>query len=172
MKKILLALTLALSIVQLGWAQEKAEKIGYFSSSQLIVLFPESEGIQKQIEALGKEKQAVGTTLETELDTKIKQFEAEKDKLADILKESRVEEINRLDAKIKEYYNTARKDIETKRQELLKPIFTKINEAIKLVAEKNKYTAIIDLDSGSQFLLYIDESRNILELMKKELKLQ
>lgn len=171
MKKILLAITLILSIAPFSFAQEKAEKIAYFSSSQLIALFPESENIQKELEALGKEKQSVGTTLETDLNAKIKRFEEEKDKLADILKETRIEEINRLDAKIKEYYNTARKDIETKRQELLKPIFTKINEAIKVVAEKNKYTAIIDLDNGSQFLLYIDESRNILELMKKELKL-
>lgn len=171
MKNIALLFILVFSLNS-SFAQEKAEKSGYFSASQLLAAFPESKGIQEQVENLAKEKQEVGTTLETELNNKIKQFESEKDKMAAILKETRIDEINRLDAKIKEYYATARKEIDEKRQELLEPLFVKINEAIKTVAKKNNYTSIMDLDSGSQFLLYIDESRNILELMKKELKLE
>lgn len=170
MKHIFLIVVFAIGFNNLMVAQQ--EKIGFFSSSELVSLFPETKGIQAEIEKISKEKQAIGTTLETELKTKIEKFEAEKASMAQILQETRIEEIRNLERKIKEYYTGARKEIDTKRQELLKPVIEKVNTGIKTVAEKHKFTAIIDLDSGGQFLLYIDESRNILELMKTELGLK
>jgi len=169
MKTILLILIFGLGISQSTFAQEKT---GYFSSSKLLAAFPESKTIQAEIENISKEKQAVGTSLEDELKGKIKRYEEEKAKLADVLKETRIDEIKRLEAKIKEYYTAARKEIDEKRQALLKPLYEKIAAAIKVVAKENKYTEIMDLDVAGQFLLYIDESKNILEVMKKELKLQ
>lgn len=164
----LLALsTLFLTTTVLG----QQEKIGFFSSSKLVSLFPEAKTIQVEIEKMSTEKQAVGTALEQELKAKVENFEKEKAGMAQILQESRVEEIRNLEVKIKNYYAAARKEIDTKRQELLKPVFEKVNAGIKKVAEKHKFTAIIDLDTGGQFLLYIDESRNILDLMKTELGL-
>lgn len=170
MKHLLLLLLSSLFLTTTVLGQQ--EKIGFFSSSKLVSLFPEAKTIQVDIEKISTEKQAVGTALETELKTKVENFEKEKAGLAQILQESRIEEIRNLEAKIQNYYATARKEIETKRQELLKPVFEKVNAGIKTVAEKHKFTAIIDLDSGGQFLLYIDASRNILELMKTELGLK
>lgn len=169
MKTIVLVLILGLGMSQSTFAQEKT---GYFSASTLLAAFPESKTIQAEIENLSKEKQAVGTSLEGELKSKIKRYEEEKATLADVLKETRIDEIKRLEAKIKEYYTGARKEIDEKRQALLKPLYEKIGTAIKVVAKENKYTEIMDLDVAGQFLLYIDESKNILELMKKQLKLQ
>ncbi|MBL4650839.1 MAG: OmpH family outer membrane protein, partial [Aureispira sp.] len=98
--------------------------------------------------------------------------EKEKSGMAQILQESRIEEIRNLETKIQTYYATARKEIDGRRQELLKPVFEKVNAGIKKVAKKHKFTAIIDLDTGGQFLLYVDASRDILELMKTELGLK
>ncbi|MFT5645991.1 MAG: outer membrane protein [Aureispira sp.] len=170
MKQLLPFLFLSLFLTTTVFGQQ--EKIGFFSSSKLVALFPESKIIQIEIEKMGTEKQANGTALENELKTKIQNFEKEKAGMAQVLQESRIEEIRNLEAKIQNYYATARKEIDGKRQELLKPVFEKVNAGIKKVAEKHKFTAIIDLDTAGQFLLYIDASRDILELMKTELELK
>jgi outer membrane protein len=170
MKHLLLLILSSLLLTTTAFGQQ--EKIGFFSSSKLVALFPESQTIQVEIEKIGSEKQAVGTALENELKSKVQNFEKEKAGMAQILQESRIEEIRNLESKIQAYYTTARKELDVKRQELLKPVFQKVNAGIKAVAEKHKYTAIIDLDTGGQFLLYIDASRNILELMKTELGLK
>ena len=169
MKTILLVLIFGIGLTNSSFAQEN---IGYFSSSKLLSLFPEAKNIQTEIEKISKEKQAIGTTLETDLKAKIDNYEKGKATMADVIKETRIDEIKRLEAKIKEYYTGARKEIEEKRQALLKPLFAKVGEAIKNVAKANKFTAIIDLDSGGQFLLYIDESKDILGIMAKELNLK
>ena len=170
MKHLLLLILSSLLLTTTAFGQQ--EKIGFFSSSKLVALFPESKTIQSEIEKMGTEKQAVGTALENELKSKIQSFEKEKAGMAQILQESRIEEIRNLEGKIQTYYATARKELDSKRQELLKPVFEKVNAGIKTVAEKHKYTAIIDLDTGGQFLLYIDSSRDMLELMKTELGLK
>lgn len=170
MKHIILLIVFTFSFTHLTFAQQ--EKIGFFSSSQLVGLFPEAKTIQTEIEKISKEKQDIGTTLETELKSKVDKFEAEKASMAQILQETRIDEIKNLERKIQGYYADARKEIDAKRQTMLKPIIEKVNAGIKKVAEKHKFTAIIDLDSGSQFLLYIDKSRDILELMKTELGLK
>lgn len=167
MKYLFLFLISSFLITSSAFAQQ--EKIGFFSSSKLVSLFPEAKTIQAEIEKMSTEKQGVGTALENELKAKVAAFEKEKAGMAQILQETRVEEIRNLEAKIQNYYATARKEIDGKRQELLKPVFEKVNAGIKKVAEKHKFTAIIDLDTGGQFLLYIDESRNILDLMKTDL---
>lgn len=170
MKQLLPLLFLSLFLTTTVLGQQ--EKIGFFSSSKLVALFPKSKTIQIEIEKMGTEKQANGTALENELKTKIQNFEKEKAGMAQVLQESRIEEIRNLETKIKNYYAAARNEIDGKRQELLKPVFEKVNAGIKQVAEKHKFTAIIDLDTGGQFLLYIDASRDILELMKTELELK
>lgn len=170
MKHLLLLLFSSFLLTTTAFGQQ--EKIGFFSSSKLVGLFPESKTIQSEIEKMGTEKQAIGTALENELKTKVESFEKEKAGMAQILQESRIEEIRNLESKIQTYYATARKELDAKRQELLKPVFEKVNAGIKKVAEKHKFTAIIDLDTGGQFLLYIDASRDILELMKTELGLK
>lgn len=170
MKYLLLLILSSFLLTTSAFGQQ--EKIGFFSSSKLVALFPEAKATQVEIEKISTEKQAVGTALENELKSKVQSFEKEKAGMATILQESRIEEIRNLESKIQNYYATARKEIDTKRQELLKPVFEKVNAGIKKVAEKHKYTAIIDLDTGGQFLLYIDASRDILELMKTELGLK
>ncbi|CAA6808580.1 MAG: Unknown protein [uncultured Aureispira sp.] len=170
MKHLLLLLFSSVLLTTTAFGQQ--EKIGFFSSSKLVGLFPESQTVQSTIDKMSAEKQAVGTALENELKAKIQNFEKDKAGMAQILQESRIEEIRNLETKIQNYYATARKEIEDKRQELLKPVFEKVNAGIKKVAEKHKYTAIIDLDTGGQFLLYIDASRDMLELMKTELGLK
>ena len=54
-------------------------------------------------------------------------------------------------------------------QELLEPILQKARQAIEDVASEGNYTYIFDKSVGS--ILYVKESENILDKVKKKLKL-
>ncbi|MBL4649020.1 MAG: hypothetical protein JKY03_04760, partial [Aureispira sp.] len=69
MKHLLLFLFSSLLLTTTVFGQQ--EKIGFFSSSKLVALFPESKTIQTEIEKISTEKQADGTALENDLKTKI-----------------------------------------------------------------------------------------------------
>jgi outer membrane protein len=55
--------------------------------------------------------------------------------------------------------------VQTKRNELLQPIYDRINKAIKDVATEGGYTMIFD----EQVLLYTDPSANVSEQVKAKL---
>ena len=59
--------------------------------------------------------------------------------------------------------------MQEKEQELLEPILSKARKAIDEVALEGEFTYIFDKSQGS--LLYANESENILNLVKKKLKL-
>ncbi|MGY8988737.1 MAG: OmpH family outer membrane protein, partial [Flavobacteriales bacterium] len=56
-----------------------------------------------------------------------------------------------------------------KEQELLQPILKKAQNAIDEVADKGKYTYILDSSAG--LILYSKDSEDILDKVKKELGL-
>jgi outer membrane protein len=54
-----------------------------------------------------------------------------------------------------------------KREQLFKPLLDKVNEAMKTVATEQKLSMVFD--SGSQILLYADESLDVTKLVKAKL---
>ncbi len=56
-------------------------------------------------------------------------------------------------------------DIQEKRNKLLEPIYTSVNEAIEAVAKEKGYTFVFD----QQVLLYGEESENLTEAVKAKL---
>jgi outer membrane protein len=57
--------------------------------------------------------------------------------------------------------------VAAKREELLKPILTKITDAVKAVAVENKYMMIFDTSSG--IMLYADDTEDVTAIVKKKL---
>ena len=81
----------------------------------------------------------------------------------------RLQEIQGLEQRITTFQQSAQTSLQNKEIELLRPIEEKAQNAINIVAEKGKYTYILDSSSG--MLLYSKESEDILEKVKKELGL-
>ena len=71
--------------------------------------------------------------------------------------------------KLKSLYRNCQTYLEAKEQELIEPILTKAKKAIEEVAKENGYTYIFDTSIGA--VLYWEEGDNVLNLVKKKLKL-
>ena len=65
------------------------------------------------------------------------------------------------------YQQKAEQEVSAKRDELLKPILTKVYDAIKAVAKENGYMMIFDTSTGAA--LFALESEDITALVKKKL---
>ena len=81
----------------------------------------------------------------------------------------KIAEIQGLEQRLTTFQQSAQVSLQEKEQELLKPILEKAQNAIDVVAEKGKYTYILDSSSG--VILYSKDSEDILEKVKLALKI-
>ncbi len=153
--------------------QAQSQKFGYLNSQQLILLLPESEVADKELETYQKK-------LAEDFQKKVEVFKVDADKfekaayvdktLSPIeIQEQGAALQQRQQALGQEEYGLSNKVAE-KRNELLKPILDKIDKAIKEVGKEGNYTMIFD-SSGLNVMLYLDDSTDVMALVKAKLGL-
>ena len=84
--------------------------------------------------------------------------------------ESKLKELQDLENRIKIFDEQAQEDLQSKQEELLKPLIDKAKAAIAEVAKENGYTYVFDTSVGA--LLYFELSDDIIELVKKKLNIK
>lgn len=172
MKKYFIAI-LTIAVVSFGYtnAQSKAQKIGHINSQELLVLMPESDSAQKQIEKLAKEHESVLEGMTVEFNKKLEVLNKEYSTMSDLAKASKEAELQDLQSRIQTFQQSAQEDLQKKRAELFKPIQDKALKAVNSVASENGFTYI--LDSGVGTLVYEGpDAQDILPLVKKKLGLK
>jgi outer membrane protein len=87
--------------------------------------------------------------------------------MSQIMQQNKVKELQDLQARIQSFEEQAQTELQTKQEEMLKPLVDKAKEAIGEVAKEHGYTYVFDSALG--VLLYSEESDNIMELVKKKL---
>ena len=158
----------SLAIMLIGIATAvQAQKFGYVNSSAILAELPEVKQAESNLEALQKQLQKRGEsmvkTLQEDFVELQKQVQA-----GTLAPKQQSEEEQRLQAeeqKIAKFEQNMRKQIQEKREELLSPIYEKVNNAIKAVAKENDYQFIFD----QGVLLYAEDSQNVNDLVKAKL---
>src|SRR5205085_3595999 len=89
----------------------------------------------------------------------------------DLIRRDKQEELKRLDDGLRKFQEDAQRSYETKRQQLMDPVFEKVGKAIEDVAKENGYSFIFNpqLMSGGDILLFTDQKFDISELVLKKL---
>jgi len=162
MKKILFSLALLA-----GLSAGAQQKIGYISSDELLVSMPEAKKADAEISAYAKTFQDQLASMQKELETKYKAYEASVKTMNDATKEVKEKELADLQNRIQSTQQTAEEKIQNKRQELLKPITEKADAAIQAVAKEKGYAYIFDANAGG--IIYAQPADNILKDVKAKL---
>ena len=170
MNKILKSMLFTLAFAALAISVQ-AQKFGYINSQELISQLPEVKEANSKIETLKKQLQKKGQDMIAELKTK---YDALQKKQADgVLSPIEIETeaglLREEEAKLGTFEQTSQQKILEKSEELLSPIQTKINNAIKEVATDNGYTYIFDSSMG--LVLYADPGTDVTSLVKLKLGL-
>mgnify|MGYP000986639638 FL=1 len=158
-------LTLALLLITiLSFGQQK---IGYINSEELILSMPEAKKADADISAYAKTFQDQLTTMQKELETKYKAYEAGAKSMSEAMLDVKQKELQDLQGRIQSTQQSAEEKVAAKRQELLKPITEKADKAIQDVAKEKGYTYILDASTGA--LVFATPTDNILKDVKNKL---
>lgn len=165
MKKILSIILVALSFCAFSQV-----KLGHINSGELMRLMPEVDSAEQKLVTYTKDVEAELRTIQTELENKYSEFQANQNQWTELIKQTKLKMIQDLESRFNEYRQNAEKELEEQRTKLFNPIIEKARQAVAEVAKENKYTYIFDTTGGT--LLYSDESDNIMALVKKKLNLK
>lgn len=167
MKKIIIALLLALPFTVMA----ADLKIGVFNSQEVITIMPEYNAAMSELENMNLKFQTEGKKLQEELEKKYQEYTSTAETLEPAIRQYKETELARLQQSIQEFATSAENNIKKKQQELMMPIITKINQAIKKVGDENGFTYIID--NAANIIPYVSpNAENVLPLIKKALNIQ
>ena len=165
MKKILLlSLTFLISISSFS-----QNKFGYIDSQELLLLMPERKTAEEEVQTFAKSLESQLQAMTAEYQQSVQEYQANEATYTDLVKQDKVTEITGLEQRIQSFQQNAQQALQSEEQELLEPILQKARQAIEDVASEGGYTYIFDKSVGS--ILYVKESENILDKVKKKLKL-
>jgi outer membrane protein len=149
----------------------QAQKFGYLNSSALLEEIPEVKAANTSIQTFQEQKQKLGRS-------KVEALQAKYQKLGEDEKKGLLspKQLQDEGAKLKIEEEAIGKmeqdmvqEVGAKREELLKPIIDKVNNAIKDVAKEQGFAYIFDSNAG--VLLYADEKTDVTSLVKTKLGL-
>jgi outer membrane protein len=170
MKRILGLITIV--ILTAFTTEAQTLKFGHINSEELIQAMPEFDSANIKLENLQKELTNTLELMSVELNNKSEAYNKESKNLTDIVRQTKEQELVDLNRRIQEFQTNASTQLQNKQVELLQPIYSKVDKAIKDLGKENGFIYVFDISRGS--LLFYDETKstNVMPLAKAKLGLK
>lgn len=150
---------------------QTAPKYGHMNLGNLLEMLPDTKKANDDLKVFADKLTATDDSLTKSFQAAVgvyqEQYQA--GMLTPVQAQTREQELQKQQEAIQKFEQEAQQSVASKRDELLQPILTRINEAIKAVAMENKYLMIFDTSSGA--MLFAAESDDVTDLVKKKLGL-
>lgn len=149
-----------------------AQKIGYINSQQILASYKEALDAQDRLDKINKEWEAEAREMQSQLQEMTEQLQSQSLLLSEDRQKEKEQEIQALYVKAQQFQ--AEKWGQTgefykKQDEVMKPVFDKINSAIKLVGEEERFDYIFDTVAGN--IVYASPSQtDLTDLVIEELE--
>tara|TARA_R110002111_G_scaffold70893_3_gene114191 strand:- start:567 stop:1067 length:501 start_codon:yes stop_codon:yes gene_type:complete len=163
LKTLLFATALFIGATSFTAAQSK---LAHINTQDLIKAMPEYKVAQGEIEKLGKTYEATIQGSLKELDTKLKQYNAEAEAQTQEENQKRMQEVEGMKQSLSQYQQQAQKDLQEKEFNLLKPITEKAKTAIEKVAAAQGIEYVFEAGG-----LIVKKGKDLLADVKAELKI-
>ncbi len=159
---LLAALTLSASVAS-------AQKYAIINTQELIATMPEIDTVQTKMKAYTDELQSQMESIQVEFNQKYEDYQNKMSGMSEAVKQLKEKELQDLQNRFENFRQTAQLDIQRKQQELMTPVITRAENAIKQVAKAGNYLLVFDDSVGAT--VYVDEAQvtNILPQVKKQL---
>jgi len=162
-------LTLTLGLLLMAATAGYAQKFGYCNSSELLTQMPEVKAADSELKDFQTQLTKKGQDMQKALQEKAQalQLKQERGEIAPKDLEAQTAKLKKDEEFLGKYEQEVYQKLTEKRELLFKPLLDKVNEAMKSVAIEQSLSLVFD--SGSQILLYADESLNVTKLVKTKL---
>jgi len=168
MKKLVFILMIGVFAVSSASAQSK--KLGHINSQELVNLMPEAKAAQDSLQKFAGAVQGEYERMAGELKKIAEDFEASKGGMSEIIRQSKINELNDKQGRLNEFEKLGNQEVTKKEQELFKPISDKALKAIEEVAKEKGYQYVFDKARGG--LLYAGDTDDVLPFVKAKLGLK
>ncbi|MDC0176968.1 OmpH family outer membrane protein [Polaribacter sp.] len=145
-------------------------KLGTIDSNYIVNLMPETTVVLKKSQEYGAKLDTAFSIKVTAYQTKVEAFKKNEKTLGALAKQADYKELTEMEADIQKYQQNGNKLIQLKKEELMRPLYTKLSDAIAIIAKAEGYTQILTL-TGNEFA-YIDNKFDITDLVIKNLGIQ
>ena len=161
--KRLLILSVAIMISVAGFSQKM--KFGHVNTASVFESMPERESAKTAIEQFARQLEEQLQVLNVELEEKYNNYLENAETMAPSVRQNKEKELADLQQRIQNFQTSAQNDLQVKEQELIEPIYTKIQEAINAVGETEGFLYIFD---ESTLLYRSSESVDVTDKVKQK----
>lgn len=141
-----------LVVLMLAASSLFAQKIGYINSQQILAQYQEAKDAQDKLDKINKDWEAEAREMQKQLEDMNDQLESQRLLLSEERQKEKMQEMQALYLKIQQYQNQKwgqNGDFYTEQDKVMKPVFDKVNEAIKIVGEQERFDYIFDTVAGN-----------------------
>lgn len=162
MKKLFLILSLLL--VSLTHAQTK---VGTINTEFIMSQMPELESVDQEMKAYSRELDGELRRKFEEYQELTQKFQAEEKDLNDVVKKFRQNEIADLEEEIQQMQEKSQQKLRKKQEDLLRPLYNKIGNALEVIVEKENYTQVFT-ESASLVFVHpdYDLTKQVMEMLE------
>ena len=164
LKKLFL---LTAMIMLCSFSLQAQSKVAHVNTQELVESMPEMQNAKSELEKLAKTYETDIQAMATELQNKIKQYDAESSTKTDEENGKRLQEVQGMEQSIRQYQAQAQQDLQKKELELLKPITEKAKNAILKVGNDQGFDYVLDSSQGQGVIMA--NGKNLLADIKSEL---
>lgn len=165
MRSLFIAAVLFLGISQTSVMAQA--KVAHINVQDLITELPEMKKASEDLKKIGENYEKDFSTMLTEYQNKVQQYQSEANTAGDIKNKERAEEIGQLEQRLQQFQVTAQQDLQKKEMEMTQPILEKARVAIHKVAREKGYDYVLDSTIGSGVLMA--DGPDLMNDVKKEL---
>ena len=142
-------------------------KVAHINTQELVEAMPDMKNAKSELEKLAKTYETDIQAMATELQNKIKQYDAESSSKTQEENGKRLQEVQGMEQSIRQYQAQAQQDLQKKEIELLQPITEKAKDAILKVGNSQGFDYVLDSSQGQGVIMA--NGKDLLADVKAEL---
>jgi outer membrane protein len=165
---------LALALLVWGLGYVVAQKVGYVDTQALLERMPEYKAAEQEIERLTQQWQKEIDDLYARIEQLFQQYREQEPLMSPEMKRRKQEEIEAEERKARELQRKRfgpNGDLFKQREEKMKPILDRLQQAIQAVAQEKKFSLVLDRSAGG-VLLYAEPAYDLTDAVAAKLGLR
>ncbi|WP_031427647.1 OmpH family outer membrane protein [Flavimarina sp. Hel_I_48] len=162
------SITTSLLFLFISVATFAQTKVGTVDSDYVLASLPELTEVQTNIETYGGELDSQFKEMVANYQVKVEEFQGLGDTVSDADKKGKQDVIVGIEQDIQKFRQNSQQLIQIRRDELMRPLYTKIGTAIDAVAKKQGYTQVLTLGNG---VAYFDPAHDLTQAVADNLKI-
>lgn len=169
MRKFVLFLALGFAALT-SYGQTAPLKVGYADVDYIFSQMPESKAIETELKSTQTQLKNSIDTKYQEFQKKVQDYQANLPNMLEAVRQNTERELQQLQQNLEKLQADAQTTIETKRAQLMDPVYKKVGKGIEDVAKENGFTFVLNQQVGGlDVILYGDEKMDVSDLVLKKL---